>query len=169
MIHIHTYIYIYTNKYDTAFSSCFYQYITDDTFSVHILVVSINIYIYISPSAIYAFSVDVKFSLPRQEVISLPRYFTLSHPQSLYSTLDCEKCGIRTRYSQLPQQFCVLPHVHIFNNLVDRQQNNYSHLFTVVLPLLSSAHKTRSFLLESNYDLFLSLINFNLISLFQEI
>ena len=87
MIHIHTYIYIYTNIYDTAFSSCFYQYITDDNFSVHILAVSINIYIYISPSAIYAFSVDVKFSLPRQEVISLPRYFTLSHPQSLYSTL----------------------------------------------------------------------------------
>ena len=59
------YIYIYTNIYDTAFSSCFYQYITDDNFSVHILAVSINIYIYISPSAIYAFSVDVKFSLPR--------------------------------------------------------------------------------------------------------
>ena len=166
MIHIHTYIYIYTNIYDTAFSSCFYQYITDDNFSVHILAVSINIYIYISPSAIYAFSVDAKFSLPRKEVIFYPDI--LLCPTRRASTLDCEKCGIRTRYSQLPQQFVVLPHVHIFNNLVDRQQNNYSHLFTVVYLFFLVLIK-HVVLLESKYDLFLSLINFNLIYLFQEI
>ena len=165
MIHIHTYIYIYTNIYDTAFSSCFYQYITDDNFSVHILAVSINIYIYISPSAIYAFSVDAKFSLPRKEVIFYPDIL-LCHTRRA-STLDCEKCGIRTRYSQLPQQFVVLPHVFLttWQTVSKITIATFLRLFYLFFLVLIK----HVVLLESKYDLFLSLINFNLISLFQEI
>ena len=169
MIHIHTYIYIYTNIYDTAFSSCFYQYITDDNFSVHILAVSINIYIYIFLQALSML------------LVSMPNLVCLGRRSSLYpdillyhtrrarraSTLDCEKCGIRTRYSQLPQQFVVLPHVFLttWQTVSKITIATFLRLFYLFFLVLIK----HVVLLESKYDLFLSLINFNLISLFQEI